>query len=280
MASSSELFCKPTELNGDSPASRAAALLMQCRMSGVRVPRFPPELSPQDLDQGYAIQGEVARQRGAPPGGFKIGLTSESAQRANGSVMPIVGRLASTDIRRRPGRLLLPRSHLRIVEPEVALEIGRDLDHLQAPFSEAMISSIVRAAYAALEICDARLDDEERLAALVADNSNADLLVLGDEISEWQAADFAQWPVHIRVGDAVSRVGSPSQALGHPLKALTWLANWLAARGESLRAGFIVATGSCTEFVSAAPRDVIQANFGTQARVSIEFQPRRREVNL
>ncbi|MCI0822492.1 MAG: fumarylacetoacetate hydrolase family protein, partial [Chloroflexi bacterium] len=38
--------------------------------------------------------------------------------------------------------------------------------------------------------------------------------------------------------------GRGSDVMGHPLEALVWLANMLAARGESMPAGAIVITGS------------------------------------
>ena len=56
--------------------------------------------------------------------------------------------------------------------------------------------------------------------------------------------------------------GLGSDVMGHPLEALVWLANDLAGRGEHLRAGEIVITGS---IVPPIPLDV-----GDVAVVSVD----------
>jgi 2-keto-4-pentenoate hydratase len=47
--------------------------------------------------------------------------------------------------------------------------------------------------------------------------------------------------------------GHGRDVMGHPLDALTWLANALAARGRGLAAGMLIMTGSivATRFVAA-----------------------------
>ncbi len=56
--------------------------------------------------------------------------------------------------------------------------------------------------------------------------------------------------------------GKGGDVMGHPLEALAWLANTLAARGKSLSQGMLVMTGSIvsTKFLNA----------GDNATVSIE----------
>ena len=46
--------------------------------------------------------------------------------------------------------------------------------------------------------------------------------------------------------------------MGHPLEALAWLANNLAARGKMLRRGDIVLTGSLVQVHYPAPGEVVE----------------------
>jgi len=255
--------------------SKAAELLAWARRGRARVQGFPTNQTPRNVAEGYSIQVAAARLRGPDVAAFKIGVTSAESQRALGTAEPIAGRLAASDLLRSPARIALPEKHLHVVEAEVVFEIGRDLPAARRPFNEAAVCESIRGAFAGIEICNSRFSngDELSLAHLVADNSNADLLVVGDRIASWPAGDFANLSIVLTCGSGTPVVGSPARVLGHPVRALAWLANWLAARGEGLQRGQLVASGTCTGIVEAAPSDVVIATFGTQARVSVEFAP-------
>ena len=60
--------------------------------------------------------------------------------------------------------------------------------------------------------------------------------------SDWPALDAVSGVVH-RNGAELDRAHG-RDALGHPFAPLAWLANALAAKGQSLRSGEIVMTGS------------------------------------
>jgi 2-keto-4-pentenoate hydratase len=254
-------------------AMKAAEILFRCRQNTMRLDSLPPDLAPQDLDEAYAIQHAVAQRRPQPDAGFKIGLTSAAAQGAAGATAPIAGRLAYADLRRNLTKIALPRSHLRVVEAEVIFEMGRDLPATEAPFTVERVAASICAAFAGIEVCDTRYIncDELPLALIVADNSNADLLVKGDRLTEEDVKAFAALPVTLeRRGQPAIR-GSTAKVLGHPFHSVTWLANWLAQRGECLQRGQLIASGSCTGIAEAAADDIVAATFGTNARVSVEF---------
>jgi 2-keto-4-pentenoate hydratase len=253
--------------------TKAAELLALSRGNSVRPLRFPPTLSPQSLEEGYAIQIAAARLRNSPLAGYKIGLTSAESQHSMGAEEPIAGRLAVVDLHRSPARVHLGSQHLRIVEAEVVFEIGRALLPGQAPFTEIAVADAVRSVFAGIEICDSRFSsrDDLPLEHLVADNSNADLLVVGEPLADWREPEFANLPIKLTRQDRPVVTGSPGRVLGHPLSALTWLANWLAARGEGLIGGQLIASGTCTGMVETAFADVVVATFGSHAKVAVEL---------
>jgi 2-keto-4-pentenoate hydratase len=61
--------------------------------------------------------------------------------------------------------------------------------------------------------------------------------------------------------------------LGHPLIALTWLANELSAMGLTLAAGQVVTTGTCMVPLEIEPGDGVTADYGVLGRVECSFSP-------
>lgn len=251
-----------------------AEYLMECRRTKLRSLALPTDLAPRNLDTAYRIQSAVAQYRGMTAG-FKVGITSVEAQRATGATAPIVGRLASQDILRGRTRIALSEQHLRIAEAEVVFEIGEDLPCAGAPFSQDQVARIVSGAFAGIEICDSRFSDVDAMSLvdIVADNSNADLLLVGQRLTDANMQSLADLPVTLMRAGEVVVTGSTAKVLGHPLASLTWLANWLAARGEGLKQGQLVASGSCTGMTEFSVSDVLVATFGADTVVSVEFAP-------
>ena len=108
-----------------------------------------------------------------------------------------------------------------------------------------------------MELADDRDADYKQLAKhpldLVADNSWNEGAVLGAPVRDWHAIDLAA--VHgvasihgIKVGE-----GRGADCMGHPLDALSWLADHLASVGRGLLRGDVVITGSIitSKFVKA-----------------------------
>ena len=251
---------------------KAAEFLLWSRCVGMAGRDLPEEFTPVDLEEGYAIQAVAAELRAMTTVGYKIGLTNAESQQANGVSAPIAGRLASADILKSPARITLPSNHLRIVEAEFVFEMGRSICKEDLPIGEGNIRDYIRAVHSGIEICNSRLSAEDApLSCVVADNGNADLLVIGDPLVNWRAALDSNIPVVLsrRSGQPVQ--GSADRVLGSPIKSLIWLANWLASKGERLECGNLVASGSCTGMSEVAPEDCVSAAFGVSAQASVEF---------
>ena len=252
---------------------KAAEFLLWSRRSGASPRDLPRELEPSDLEIGYAIQLETMRLRGHPTAGYKVGLTNAAAQQAAGVSAPIAGRLAPSDIIRGPALIKLATHHLRIVEAELVFEIGRTLSQAHVPLREQTLRESISAVYAGIELCNSRLSaTDPPLASIVADNSNADLLILGEALEDWQAALREELPISLTRCSGEPVYGSSLRVLGAPLKSVLWLVNWLICRGERLEAGSFIASGSCTGMTEIAGNDTVTARFGDGARVTAEFK--------
>jgi 2-keto-4-pentenoate hydratase len=235
---------------------------------------LPAAAVPASLAEAYQVQARAAELRGEAVVAYKIGLTNLMAQQAMGAAEPIAGRLAPGDLRTSPA-VIEVGAHLRIVEAEVVFQMERELPAGSGPYSETDVARCVGGVFAGIEICNSRFPDEgETLARIVADNSNADLLVVGERLRDWSIDGLADLPVRLTGAASGPVMGSTAKVLGHPLTALTWLANWLAARGEGLKPGHLVASGSCTGMTEIAFGEEVVASFGSMGTASMKFVSR------
>ncbi|TWB64389.1 2-keto-4-pentenoate hydratase [Nitrospirillum viridazoti] len=254
-----------------SPAIELATALVAARCTGRPVDPATAAYLPANLAEAYEVQAAAVRLRGAAVAAFKIGLTSAAAQEGLGAVEPIAGRLAPPDIRLSPARIEAG-SHLRIVEAEVIFRFDQDLPPEAAPFSKADVMRGIGCAFAGIEVCDTRfMGDDDTLARIVADNGNADLLVVGEPLRDWSEEALRGLTVTLIRRTRPDVRGSTAKVLGHPLEAVTWLANWLAARGEGIHSGQLVASGSCTGMTVLGPDEEVTATFGSLGSVSMRF---------
>ncbi|MBM3518627.1 MAG: hydratase [Alphaproteobacteria bacterium] len=251
---------------------RAAALLAAARARRRPLPGLPPDCRPETLADAYAIQNLVVKGLGAPVG-WKVGATSQGAQKLLATDEPFRGRLIEGHCHRSPATLSRADFFLGIVEIEHAFRMARDLPPLGAPYDAAAVVTAVEAHLPAFEIIDSRYTEWTTRGALqlIADNGVGGSFVMGEPWRGWRHVDLARHPVAIvRNGSQVS-VGSGERVLGHPLKSLAWLANDLASSGLGLRAGDIVTTGSCADIIAAEAEDLFVGDFGTLGRVELRF---------
>lgn len=261
-------------MDPDSVA-RAADVLLAARRSGRPIDGLPEGLSPDGLDDAYAIQDQLVRLMGRPVVGWKIGCTSPEAQSVLGIHHPIAGRVFDGGLIDSPAALPAAEHVIRGVESEFAFRLAADLPAQAAPFGRDRVSAAVERLYPAIEIIDSAFAQAVWVrigsASVVADNSGHRALVLGHPSDDWRDLDLAGAPVELRVNGELRDAGSGARVLGHPLDALAWLANDRARRGDGLKAGQIVTTGTCTGFHTLDPGDQAVADFGDLGQVAARF---------
>ena len=210
--------------------------------------RLPtPAAMPADLDEGYAVQAALVLASGQAACGWKIGATNPAAQQRLNLPGPVYGRLLAPFVRLSP-HAFGDEFALRVLEPEVAVRLGRDLPDRGRPYGRDDVAAAVDEIYPALEVPDARLLAWDTLGApaFIADNAAAGRLVLGEPCPGWRDLDLCAVPARLLVDGAVAAEGSTADVMGHPLDALAWLANALIGHGRQLCAGDLVTTGTCS----------------------------------
>ena len=208
---------------------------------------LPTELYPASIDEAYAIQRvfqeiEKASGRGAIAG-YKIGLTTPVMQKLCGVDEPCYGVLFGSEIYHRRAELSA-REYCRIgIETEIAFQLGDDLPRGGDPSRAA---DAVESAMAAIELIEDLHYDYKQLdaASLVAGNVWNAGAVLAAPVSEWRALDLVRVAARLAINGWEIGHGTGGDVMGHPLNALAWLADKLAAAGTPLRRGMIVLTGS------------------------------------
>ena len=248
----------------------AAVALRTARASGTPVDPISKQFGISGLDAAYAV-AEVNTAARIAAGrrivGKKIGLTSAAVQRQLGVDQPDFGVLFD-DMEYLDGdevpmdRLLQPK-----IEAEVAFVLARDIED-EAPTYGRVLSSL---AYAlpALEIVDSAIADWRiTFEDTVADNASCGLYVLGHQPVAIGQLSLGELGMSMtRLGDVVSQ-GSGAACLGHPLRAVYWLARTMGSRGQMLRAGDIILSGALGPMVPLARGDTIQAQIGALGSVS------------
>jgi 2-keto-4-pentenoate hydratase len=232
---------------------QAARTLREAEASGVPCAPLRTTFPELDVALAYRVQAENTRRAGGRVVGRKIGLTSRAVQTQLGVDRPDFGTLRA-DMCAGDGeeiswaRLMQPKA-----EAEIAFVLGRDLPSPGITFAEAVRA--VEFALPVIEVVGSRIAGWDiNIVDTIADNASASFVVLGG--APRKLTDFDPrlcGMVLERRGEPVS-VGAGAACLGHPVNALVWLANTLAALGEPLAAGDIVLASGATEAVTLRPR--------------------------
>jgi len=249
----------------------AARLLAAGRRAHETVPGLP---GVRTFDDAYAVQAAFRPLWDDAVIGRKVGCSSEQSQRLVNSPGPIAGVLFRDALWQQPATI--PAAHFFVVgvEAEFGFRLGGDLPARSAPYQREEVSAAVDAVVPLIEICDTRLSEwrTRRIEEITADNAFNGGVVVGAAFEAWRSLDLASHRVALSVDGALKGEGTGALVLGHPLIALTWLANEVSRRGEGLRAGDLVAAGTCTGLHFVSGGSTVEADFGAAlGKVKIHF---------
>jgi 2-keto-4-pentenoate hydratase len=210
------------------------------------------------------------RDEGSRLTGRKIGATNPVIQSLLGVDMPDYGHLLDTMVledgaRIRHGLLIQPR-----VEAEVAFHLAQGLRGPGVTVRDVLLAT--RAISATFEIIDSRIQDWRiSFADTVADNGSSALVVVGSTILPVIGLDLRTIGVVMERNGEVVETGAGAASLGHPARAVAWLANALGEFGEGLEPGQLVLSGALTSAPLARPGDLFQAHFAGLGTITCSF---------
>ena len=228
--------------------ARVAELLGAARLSAQPVPGIPRRDAPQTIADGYAVQETLHRylcaKTASTLAGWKIGATTPGMQAYLGVDGPAYGHILSANVHERGAVLSASGFCHPGIECEIAVRIGADAGN--RTYTRETVGEIIDAAVPAIEIVENRYGDflARGTPVLIADDFFHKACVLGMPVTDWQGIDLAAVKGRTLIDGVEKGSGTGADVMGHPLEAVAWLANTLAAHGTRLTAGQIVLTGS------------------------------------
>jgi 2-keto-4-pentenoate hydratase len=246
----------------------AATELARRRRLGVRGPRLPADIRPVTVAEALALQHRIASRLGVI-GGWKCSVPS-------GERMTIAPLFAGT-IHRGAHVTVPPRGDTAPIEPEIAFALRRDLPPRERAFDEDEVADAIGEAHLVLEVLGNRYDDPSTvpMPEMLADGANNEALVVGPVLEGWAGLDLGGFEVTIEGAHGFRLTHAGRHPDGHPLRPLVWLANFLRERGERLRAGQIVTTGSYAGALDVPLGMPLTVTFGALGRMAITLDPSR-----
>ncbi|WP_337844599.1 fumarylacetoacetate hydrolase family protein [Thermus sp.] len=190
--------------------------------------------------------------------GRKIGLTSKAVQEQLGVDQPDFGNLWESRFFGQGARLEAPSGPFLQprVEGELAFLIGKPIRGPHATPQEVLAKT--EAVAFALEIVDSRIRDWKiRLEDTVADNASFGGFVLLPWEKGLLGEDLSTLGLAVYKNGALQVQGTGAACLGHPARAVAWLANTLAGFALGLEPGDIVLSGAWAPVVPVGPGDLV-----------------------
>jgi len=207
----------------------------------------------------------VSQLLGTPIGGWKA--ASPAPDKIH------IGPIYARDIYSSSPCPVRPRGVNARIEPEVAFVLKQDLSPRATPYTEAEIRAAIAETRLALEILGGRFADPDSVPfpEKLADALNNQALFVGPAVPHALEQKLDTMPIAVDGSDGFHLSRDGVHPSGHPLAPLVWLANFLSARGEGLKAGQIVTAGSYCGVLDLPLGKPLQVTFGGLGVLSVEF---------
>jgi 2-keto-4-pentenoate hydratase len=248
----------------------APITLAKCRRDGTVV-RLPLHKLASRAE-AEAFQVAAVRALGREPCGYKIGATSIEAQQLLSCQEPIHAPILREDLLASGATFPIPAGLLG-VECEFGFLLGRDFPTSAEMLDITALRSAIAECFVALELVGRRVAPDLPLneVSSIADFALDVAVVRGAPIRDWGRQDLALMPVRAVLDGVTVASGTGAMVLGHPLNALLWLAEALRKRGDKLRSGEMILTGTCTGITKVAPGQVFAGCFADLPPVRVQL---------
>jgi 2-oxo-hept-3-ene-1,7-dioate hydratase len=256
----------------DGDRNKAADILMQAEKDRKQAVQLSVTFPGIQIEDSYAISTIVADRKiaaGRKLIGHKVGLTSKAMQRSSMIDEPDYGYILDDQMIGDGAKV----PHANYCKPRVEVELAFIMGkRLQGP--GVGLADVLRATeyvIPAMEIVDARLQDQRKITDTVADNGAAAGIALGGRPVRPMDVDL-RWVGGIMYKNSeIEETGLAAGVLGHPGLGVAWLANKIGPHGHALEPGHIVLAGSFTRVVFAQKGDTVHADYGPLGGIAIQF---------
>lgn len=222
-------------------------------------------------DDAYGVQmiycGRAIRD-GKRLIGYKVGLTSQEAQRQFKVFQPDFGHLFHDMLLAEESELDLSRLIQPKIEGEIAFVLEKDLRGGSCTILDVL--NAISYATVAMEIVDSRIKDWKITAVdTIADNGSSSLFVLGGKKTKIENLNLPFLGMALSRNGEVVVTGAGAACLGNPLNAVAFLANELAKNDRPLLAGEVVLSGSLGPMIPMRAGEFYTCEIGQLGRVTL-----------
>ena len=225
------------------------------------------------LDDAHDICEKTISERlagGEKLAGFKVGFTNLAVRDKMGLPDSTYGYLLDSMVLDNGGDFAMSELIAPKLECEICFRMSRDLSGKGHTVEQVLAAT--DAISAAYEICDARIKDWKcPYPDFFADNGFSARIVLGDAWLPVSAVSLLEETVVLAQDGAKLAEGRGANAMGHPAKAVAWLAGKLADRGKGLQAGQLVMTGTLTPILPIVRGSLYVADYTTLGTLRKRF---------
>ncbi|KZE37776.1 4-oxalocrotonate decarboxylase [Bhargavaea cecembensis] len=232
-----------------------------------RYPELDEAMAYQVQDRLVAMKVEAENTKQV---GWKLGLTSKAKQEMMGVHEPTYGALlGSMQVNEGEPVSIAPFIHAK-AEPEIAFVLNKELKGPHITVADVLNATEYVAP--AIEIIDSRFFGYKfTLADAVSDNSSSAQFIIGERFYKPDDLDLKLMGFVYRKNGEVEATGAGAAVMGHPARAVAWLANKLNEAGKTLKAGEVVLSGSLSAALEVKPGDQFTASFDGIGSVQAVF---------
>ncbi|SDN46683.1 2-keto-4-pentenoate hydratase [Bacillus sp. OK048] len=202
--------------------------------------------------------------------GRKLGLTSKAKQVMMGVHEPSYGVLLQSMQLFEGERIsIAPFIHAKL-EPEIAFIFKKEVKGPHVTVADVLAATEYVAP--ALEIIDSRFQGFSfTLPDAVADNSSSSRFIIGERFYSPKNLDLKLMGMVFNQNGEVVATGAGAAVMGHPARAIAWMANKLYKLGQSIQPGEVVLSGSLSAAIKIEAGDHFSASFDGIGSVEAVF---------
>ena len=250
-----------------------ANIIINSRKHNTLIPDLGDSM-PKDVNEAYLIQEQVVKSFNYNSIGWKVGCTTEMAQKFSGMTEPFSGVMFRETTSSSPSLNIQTNINKPIIEPELCFKIEGNIIDIGELYNKNNILKHIKSIFPVIEIVDARYKKGWEIKALetISDNGVHSILVKGNELNNWQNYDRLNSAIDLYIDNKLTCSGRGSNVLNDPLNSICWLANKLIDKGKFIKSGEIITTGNTLDkAIFAEPNTLISANFEGLGTVKMQY---------
>lgn len=253
---------------------KVAAALMEAETTKKPISPLTSSDAAISVDDAYRIQLELIRRKvemGAVIIGKKIGLTSKAMQDMLKVDEPDFGFILNDMMYKDGETVPLDRFIQPKIEFEIAFVLKKDLKGPGVTIEDVFEATDY--VVPAIEIIDSRIEDWKiKYEDTVADNGSSAAAIIGGKPVHLSELDLPlQGMVAYKNGEFMDSAAGAA-VMGHPARAVAWLANAIGHYDISLHAGEVILSGALSRAVPIEDGDTFKAEFAKIGSVSATFK--------